>query len=203
MIALEARKSAEPDGAVEVMRVLRTGPSAELVVEVAHQRYRRIADIRDGATGRRVMQAIEDLVTFAGLGSTVRPTEAAPVLRARDGGQSVIGEPLEPSIPGGIGLQAPEGGVVEFWRRGLSRSRRQQLTVMPQPQGLLEQLEELLQEEMALHPEMANRSVHLRGDAMGEVRIEVDGVSYPAVDQVPDAEVVGVVRAALHAWNAI
>jgi hypothetical protein len=199
-------------GVLEVMRILRAGTLGELVIEVEGKRYRRLVDIQDGAVGRRVLLAIQELNEFAG-GHARRPLPEMHRVPAPTA-QPIQGEPdftpqqqafladlqetqVEEAAP------EPKPSLVSYWRKGLKRSERQAAAeaAEQEPKSFVDEIEGLLQEGLAGRPDMQGRSIHFKSTPMGDLRIEVDGSWYETVDAVPDAEAKGLLQAAIKAWE--
>ena len=73
------------------------------------------------------------------------------------------------------------------------------------PAGLIslaDEIDELLQYRLAMHPSLAHRSIKVRPSFGGGVRIVVDDASYENVDEVPDAEVREFIQTTIQEWNA-
>lgn len=195
-------------GGLEVMRVLRVGALGELVIEVKGERYRKLVEIRDGAVGRRVLLAIQELNEFAGshaqrplpemqrIASSgaqgAEPTAAQQAFLAQLQESKVDEEP-----------EPPKAGLVDYWRRGLSRSRRQEAAkaAEQEPKSFIDELEEMLQLRLAGRAEMDSRSVHFQSTPTGELRIEVDGGHYESIDDVPYPDVKSLLKATIRAWE--
>jgi hypothetical protein len=199
-------------GMLEVMRVLRAGTLGELVIEVEGNLYRRLVDIQDGAVGRRVLLTIQELNEFAGSHARRPLPEMQRVAAAT--AQSTQGEPdLTPPQQAFLAdLQQtqveeappePKPNLVSYWRKGLRRSERQAAAeaAEQEPKSFVDEIEGLLQERLARWPDMLGRSIHFKSTPTGELRIDVDGSWYETVDAVPDAEVRGLLQAAIKAWE--
>lgn len=189
---------------VEIFRVLRVGPMKQLVVELDGRRHRRLAEIEDGALGRRVLLAIQELVDFAGphgrralpemhrYSQTEAPEEETPAQKA------FLDELKESPVEEAT---APKVDVVGFWRKGLGRSGRGGASEEVQPVSIIDEIEELLQSRLAEVTDMAGRSIHFGSDSAGELRIEVDGLLYGSPDEVPDKKVAALLRSCIKAWE--
>ena len=197
---------------VEVMRVLRRGAIGELVIEVEGREYRRLEEIQDGALGRRVLLAIQELTEFAGdhgrrpmpemqrLASP--PREPAEYDTGFSAEQDAFLAQLQESEPDDT-VQEEKTGLMSYWRRGFSRSERQAAAKGAEgpPKSFIDEIEEMLQLRMAGRPEMDSHSVHFKSTATGELWIEVDGGRYEAIDDVPYPEVRSMLKATITAWE--
>jgi hypothetical protein len=73
------------------------------------------------------------------------------------------------------------------------------------PAGMIsvaDEIEELLQYRLALNPDLARRSIHVRPSFGGGVRIVVDDTSYESVEEVPEPDVREFIQATIREWNA-
>jgi hypothetical protein len=197
---------------VEVMRVLRAGALGEMLIEVEGQRYQRLVEIQDGAIGRRVLLAIQELNEFAG-GHARRPI---PEME-RAGGPGAQPAGREESlteeqdrflnqlqeVEEDAQAEQPQPGLTSFWRKGFSRSERRAAAeaAEQEPKSFIDEIEEMLQVRLAGRPEMDNRSVHFKSTPTGELRIEVDGGSYESIDDVPYPEIRSLLKATIRAWE--
>ncbi len=195
-------------GGLEVMRVLRVGALGELVVEVKGERYRKLVEIRDGTVGRRILLAIQELNEFAG-SHAQRPlpemqridssgAQGAEPTAAQQAFLAQLQEPKVDEEP-----EPPKSGLVDYWRRGLSRSRRQEAAKVAEqePKSFIDELEEMLQLRLAGRAEMDSRSVHFKSTPTVELRIEVDGGHYESIDDVPYPDVKSLLKATIRAWE--
>ncbi len=198
-----------PKDAIEIFRVLRIGSMGELVVEVDGRLYQKITQIRDGTTGRRVLLAIQELGGFTG----PHASDALPELHRMGAGTQAPGaasrltEEQQAFLDGlgQAGSSTPEStgqdmNLVGFWRQGFSRSGRKTTSAAPDKSFVVE-LEELLQARLASRPELDLQSIHFRSTPAGDLRIEVDGGLYEAVDDVPYPEVVSLLKSVIRSWE--
>jgi hypothetical protein len=70
----------------------------------------------------------------------------------------------------------------------------------PPPKSIAEQIDEVLQGKLA-DTALLQRGIRMRPGPRGEAIVDLDGQSYPTVDEVPDAEVRDVIRAAIAEWE--
>jgi hypothetical protein len=195
----------------EVFRVVRMGPMGKLMVEVGGQRYSTIVDIKDGAVGRRVLLAVQELGEFVGPHGAWKlpamhrqgelaeyPAEREPELTVEQ--QEFLAQ-LEATSPDGA-IEERGAGVVEFLQQKSSPSAQKAGAASePEVKSFVDELEELLQVRMTGRPEMSGRSVHFRSTPEGELRIEVDGREYEAIEDIPDSEIVAELRATISDWE--
>ena len=172
----------------EVFRVMREGPTAQLVVIVDGQRYQRLSDIRDRAASRRVLEAIQDLAEF----TPPRPELAAAELRTPITEELAVMEGEKGKVPG--------DGLVGFWKRGASRRGPTGKKERSFP-SMIEQIEDLLQRRLEDYPAMVGREIHFGSTPGGDLRIEVDGQFFQSLDEIPDMQVRVLLRDTIKIWE--
>lgn len=203
----EPAESSPEQRPFEVFRVVRMGPMGKLLIEVGGQRYSNIVEIEDGAVGRRVLLAFQELGEFVGphgawrLPAMHRQDELAgrePELTVEQ--QEFLAR-LEATPPDGA-IEERGLGAVEFLQQKSSPSAPEAGAASePEARSLVDELEELLQVRMTGRPEMSGRSLHFRSTSAGELRIEVDGREYEAIEDIPDSEIVAELRATVRDWE--
>jgi hypothetical protein len=67
---------------------------------------------------------------------------------------------------------------------------------------MIEEIEELLQFRLAMTPTLARRNIHISEAEAGGVIVEVDGMFYAGVGEVPDDEVRNFIQATIQEWEA-
>jgi hypothetical protein len=145
-----------------------------LMVEVEGQRYRRLFDIRDGTTGRRVLEAINRLVAFS-KGQESRVDTSSPA--------------AAPATPPFAADPVP-------FRR---QSAAQELNITL---NLASEIEQLLQIRVQASPEYRQRYIHVSNAPDGGLRFDVDDAHYYSLDEIPDPQVPALIRAAISDWEA-
>lgn len=181
-----------PDGdTVEVFRVLRDLADGSLIVEIEGQRYSRLTDITDGQVGRRFVANARALAHFAMLLKGPPPPAPPPQAPAPPPPASEKSMAAMPPAPPRVGRTATQ------------MAKEAQSDEQPATQiNLADQIEELLQYRLTMHPTLALRSIHVRPSFGGGVRIVVDNTSYDSVDKVPEEEIRGFIQATISEWNA-
>jgi len=193
---------------LEVFRVVRMGPMGKLLVEIGGQRYSNIVDIQDGAVGRRVLLAFQELGEFVGPhGAWKLPAMHHQAEHPAGGGPELTVEQqeflarLEAAPPDGV-IEDRGARVVEFLQQKSSPAAPESGAASePEVKTFVDELEELLQVRMTDRPEMSGRSVHFRSTPTGELRIEVDDRDYEAIEDIPDSEIVAELRATISDWE--
>jgi len=179
-----------------------------LMVEIEGQRYRRLFDVRDGAVGRRLLETINRLVAFSkGLEARIapvpqpqtaapRPEAVTPVGEAGAEGQSqTLLEPLHQQEDDRHRMSRISMDPRPF--RGRSEAKQVGITL-----NLAEEIERLLQIRVKAASEFSERYIHVAGAPDGGLRFEVDGVSYNAIDAIPEPQVQALIRGAISDWDA-
>ncbi len=204
----EPAESSPEQRPFEVFRVVRMGPTGKLLVEVGGQRYSNIVDIQDGAVGRRVLLAVQELGEFLGPhGAWKLPAMHRQADLPGEGGSELTIEQqeflarLEATPPDGA-IEESGARVVEFPQQKSSADAPEAGAASePEVRTFVDDLEEFLQVRMTGRPEMSGRSVHFRSTPTGELRIEVDGREYEAIEDIPDSEIVAELRATIRDWE--
>lgn len=195
--------AAAATGPREVLRVLRDAVTEELFVEVAGQRYSHLADIHQSSVREGLRSTLRDLEAFAGGASTVPPVVAMPVPQPEP-------VPLTPSLtnvgaakqatpataPGTGPLLAPSMNPFKqmLVLRDLAKVQ------LPPVKTIAEQIDEIVQEKLGNSP-LAARGVKVHTGPKGNALFRADGQDYEAVDEVPDNEIRGLIRAAVAEWE--
>jgi hypothetical protein len=198
-----AAAPAAAGGPREVLRVLRDAATEELFVEVAGQRYSRMADIHQGSVREGFRSTLRDLEAFAGGAPTVPPVVVKPVPQPEP-------VPVTPSLtnigtakqaatattPGTGPLLAPSMNPFKqmLVLRDLAKVQ------LPPVKTIAEQIDEIVQEKLADSP-LAQRGVKVHIGPKGNALFRADGQDYEAVDELPDDEIRGLIRAAVAEWE--
>lgn len=197
-------------GEIEVFRVLRVGSLGELAVEVEGRRYQKIAQIRDGTVGRRVLLAIQELDSFVGpLGQNPlpelhrlpsAPSTSVESAHLADSDLTFLSKLEGP--PPGEGPAERKVDLVGYWRKGLGGAlHRGSVEPAAGPKSFIDEIEEMLQLRLISLPDLASRGVHFRSTAAGELRIEVDGLLYDRMELIPEPGIVALLKETIQAWE--
>jgi hypothetical protein len=199
----------------EVLRVLRDNLTGRLVIELAGQRFASLRDLQDPTLYQGLVTTLRDLQAFAGEASTPGepPPEpaSAPPLGLGTAPTMAHDSPAPAAAPPGATPPAARlaGTSAEGRPRPApSMNPFKQLQVLrelaknppPPPKSIAEQIDEVLQGKLAGTP-LLQRGIRMRPGPRGEAIFDLDGHSYPAVDEVPDADVRAVIRAAIAEWE--
>lgn len=201
---------------IEVMRVLRVPPLGRLVVEINGKPVEQLTDIKEPALRQRLLAAIGELVTFAGgyellvdagLAPAVGPTPtAAPASSTTEATPAVDDDTLEQRRAAFLAalesqVQEPPSSSVLNQPSLLGALRRPRREPEAPPLSLAEQIDAVLQAKMASIPQLAGRSIHLRSDPKGGLRIEVDGRFYQRPSEIEDRNIALLIKAAIKEWE--
>jgi hypothetical protein len=183
------------ENVVEVMRIYRDLADGSLIIDIGGRRYRHIGEMSDPEIARRFAGNIQALSAMAGAspGASVPPVAgpAEPQPQA----------PFPGPPPTAVRRPTPEEPAKPV-RRGIFGQRKDKLPPEPEPKSIIEQIEELLQFRLAMTPPLARRAIHISEGAGGGVVVDVDGVSYGGVSEVPDEEVRAFIQATIQEWEA-
>ena len=183
---------APPSQALALNDELRAGHTAadgELVIEFQGQRFRRLTDVRDAETGRRLLAMLDELVKFSqGLAvPPVKSAEQAPLSEDKFLGQLVA----PPSEPASIKIPS----LVESLRAPARRPG-------PMPVGIAGQVEQVLQQQLADNPALLGRSIHIITARDGSLSVQVEGQLLHWPDGVSEPAVREAVLKAVRTWEA-
>lgn len=186
----------------EVLRVLRDNLTGRLVIEIAGRRYANLDEFSDPALADGLLTTLNDLRAFTG-GAALPPPEAplvAPVARTLVPPPAAAA-PITSSAPAAPAAPAkplPAPSMNPF--KQLAVLRELAKNPPPEPKSITEQIDEVLQAQIAGTP-LGERKLRMRTGLRGEALFDLDGESYPAVDEVPDMEVREALKAAIAKWE--
>ncbi len=197
------------DNEFEVMRVVRVPPMGKLEILVGKNRFQQISQVRDPGLKQRLLAAIGELVVFAdgyealeaaGVAPPVSaelPESEDPVSQSVEERQATFLASLERerdvmymSDAESSGSEHPIG-VAESDRKGDTG-----------PLSIVGQINPILQKHVAENENLQGRKIELEQDPSGGLFIEVDGKYYRRPDEIEDADVRHVLRAALKEWDS-
>jgi hypothetical protein len=190
--------------AVTLLMQVWQDPEGFLILEVEGQRYRHLFEIRDGGIGRRALETINRLVAFSkGQEPRAVPRTAAPtptdvgpsverVVEARS--QDFVDRLRQKSDTQPLKSRL-SADPVPFRRRG--ESQQAGITL-----NLAGEIDQLLQVRVQASPAFSQRYIHVASTPDGGINFEVDGTRYGALDEVPDPQVIVLIRAAIADWEA-
>lgn len=202
---------ASPTRPGEVMRVYRDPVTGAVEVEVDGRRYRKLKEITDGDTGRRVLLAIADLIRFTE-GLAIDPSAVRKVTPQTSVSRSVS--------PGGIAPSAPPRQVEQQFLEELKKEPSLSERVRPTDVGaflgrafapretadtgiftFVDEVDKILQRMLENHPVPIEVPVHFRTASDGGLEIVVGARTFSRIEDVDDPEIRGLLRAAVEEWE--
>jgi hypothetical protein len=180
-----------------------------LVVEVEGQRYRRLFDIRDGEVGQRVWDIINRLLAFSkGRESRVplppapqvlqdhAPT-SAPVVGDISAGRSraFFDQLQQPDVPAPARKTRITTDPVPF----ISRDTAQEALISL---NLAAEIDQLLQIHVRASPEFSRRLIRVESAPDGTLRFRIDEGRYSGIDEIPDPQVLALIKATIAEWES-
>lgn len=179
-----------PDDAVEVMRVWRDLSDGSLIVQMGDKVFQTVTEMQDRGMAKRFINLVKDLARMAKIGAQAAGLPAPDF----DSGAAVVSQQgawaspkrLDSTLP-----LAPERPTPE---------------IRPEPTGaglgIADQIEELLQYRLMQTPIFQHRSIHVRANYDGSLRIEVDGRYFDVVEDVIDPDVREFLQRVIREWEA-
>jgi len=195
------------DNEVEIMRVVRIPPSAQLIVEIGTERYEKLTDVPSEPLRRRLMAAVGELIIFVDGYDRLVQAGVAPPLAAEVTGQmasslrerqAAFQELLDQKEVDALVAQdtlhadAPKAGA---------ESQKTPPTEEPQI-DLVGQIDVILQKRLAANPRFSNRAIRLESDPAGGLQISVDGRFYQRPADIEEQAVRQVITDSLAEWES-
>jgi hypothetical protein len=192
---------------IEVMRVVRVPPLGKLVVEAGKRRFARLEDIHNEKLEQMLLAAIGELVAFAGGYEALVDAGLAPPVTSSAAEESAIRQ---------RSLEERQQEFLSALERDLRVTKGESIAgdalpagiIQEEPSGpppalnLVEEIDAILQKQVASSPELASRSIHLQQPPGSSLQINVDGKVYNHPQEVDDAEVRRVIKLALKEWES-
>lgn len=225
--APEEARPAEPVAAepVELLRLLRQPGSGQLVVEVAGQRYSKLADITDRKIGQFVLHVAAHLLAFtngvivtpAGIKSVVNPKDQlgeAPAPPGRSQPAKARPPQPEPLVPppspeaeaafraslAASSLGQPE--PVSSRPKGMFGFGRPASASTPMPAiSLADEINEIVQNRLRYSPPTAPVRIDITSKPDGGINIIVNGHTYSSPEEIPDPEVKDLIKQSIKEWE--
>jgi len=173
---------------------LRAGYAKEdraFVVEFRGQRFRKLAEIKDGETGRGVLGMIGKLDTFAqGLAVPPFAQPARPVAVKSSAEEEFLRQLAAPAAEQKP-LRMPS--LVESLRSTPGRAE-------PMPVGIAGQIERILQQQLVDNSLLIGRAIHVITMKDGSLGVQMEGKTLKWPDEV-DPIVREAVQSAIRAWE--
>lgn len=217
---------AEP---VELLRLLRDPQTGQLIVEIAGQRYTKLAEIADKKVGHYILTLAAHLLAFtngmvateAGLKALqspkvgpapmplVTPAPAAPPPAAPPPPASPPSGAVPPPQPevetaflASLRAQPAKPEPPQPQRRGLFNRAKPapEETLLP-ALNLAEQINTIAQTRLRYLPLAATTKLEITSDPGGGILINVNGVYYRGPDDIPQPEVKELIKASIQEWE--
>ncbi|MCB8968108.1 MAG: hypothetical protein R3E31_23810 [Chloroflexota bacterium] len=199
---------------IEMMRVLRVPPMGKLVIEVGGNRIETLAEISNPKVKQRLLAAIGELIVVAGgYQELVNAGVAAPLAVS----QQAAGGGEETAVSSVTDEQRDRFlRQLEAQRDAMKGSSKSAPTLTPSPSAsltahapevtnqlsIVEQIDAMLQKYVAADPELASRSIHLKQNPAGGLRINVDGQYYERPREIDDPKIQIAIKQALKEWES-
>lgn len=181
-----------PEDAVEIMRIWRDVTDGALIMQMGNRVFETIPELGDKTFAKRFISVVEELGRIAQAGALASGMPA-PNFQQRTAVISQQGDWANRVKPAPMPIATPPPVVTDA-------VVGQQTT--GSPTGIAGQIEELLQFRLSHSPVFQHRSIHVRSNPNGSLRIEVDGRNYNHVDDVIDPDVRDFIRATIREWEA-
>ncbi len=180
-----------PEDAVEIMRVWRDITDGSLIIQMGSKIFQTIPELADRTFAKRFISVVEELGRTAQAGA-IASGMSAPDFQKRTAVISQQGDWANRAKPTTPSLTPRPDTIVS-----------PQAVLAPTGMGsIADQIEELLQFRLMQSHLYQHRSIHVRSNPDGSLRIEVDGRSYPEVDEVIDPDVRDFIRNTIREWEA-
>jgi hypothetical protein len=209
------------------MRLLRDSESGRLIVEIAGQRYTRLADIADKKVGQYILQLVGQLLAFtngmytaeAGIKSTPAPKASNVPLPLAAPDSSSLPAALTPTTPVAPQPVPPPAPKIETaypvsspalaftpepepaQRRGLFGRSKPAKEPITAPLNLAEQINQIAQTNLSHSPLAATTKLEIQSDPAGGIQIKVNGQVYHSPDDIPDPEVRTLIKDSIKQWE--
>jgi hypothetical protein len=218
-----APASSEP---VELLRLLRQPGSGQLVVEVAGQRYTKLADVTDKKIGQYILKLVAHLLVFtngviltsAGMKSLAAPKMddvPEPILPAQREATPKI-PPAPPAPPPPVAPVPPLPDAEATLLAALKTSSPaptpppkrglfgRAIPVPPVPNlpglNLAEEINEIVQARLR-YSHLAQNRIEITSDPRGGIRIQVNNKFYSSPDEVEEPEIRELIKASIKEWE--
>lgn len=182
-----------PVDAVEVMRVWRDVSDGALIIQMGDKLFQTVPEMRDRGMAKRFINLVKDLARMAQAGAQASGLEL-PNFEATSAVISPQGAwaNKRPALEKPVSLPVSK---VEALLTGAAPD-------LSGAAGIAEQIEELLQFRLGQTPIFQQRSIHVRPNFDGSLRIQVDGRFYEHVDEVVDVDVREFLQGVIREWEA-
>jgi hypothetical protein len=224
----ESRAPVPPQAApepVELLRLLRHPASGQLMVEVAGQRYTKLADVKDKKIGQYILKLVAHLLVFtngviltgAGMKSLGVPKveEVPEPFLAPQGRLLPQTPPLPPvSPPSQVAPSKPSPDVEAALLAALKAAPAPppppqkgffgRATSQPVPNipglNLAEEINDIVQARLR-YSSLAQNRIEITTDPRGGIRIQVNNKFYSSPDEIEEVEIKDLIKASIQEWE--
>jgi hypothetical protein len=208
----------------ELLRLLRDPASGQLIVEVAGNRYKKLADITDKQVGQYVLNLAAHMLKFSngviavksGMKSVFNPNEDVGEVPHPLAGPEPAPAETKPLVPPPspeaqaaflAALRAnppgqPEAptirptGVFGLGRPPVSKSP------LPVPSlNLADEINEIVQAKLLESPLAESIRIDITSNLDGSIRIHINGQHYDSPDDIADPDVKKLIKDSIKAWE--
>jgi hypothetical protein len=200
-------ETAREPGVTPLMQVWQD-PEGVLIIEVEGRRYRHLFEIQDGGIGRRVLDTINRLVAFS------RGQEPRAVSPSAPRTAAPTPADVGPSVEGVVEARSQDF-VDRLRQKSDTQPLKSRLSADPVPfrrrseaqqtgitLNLADEIDQLLQVRVQASSTFSQRYIHVTSTPDGGINFDVDGTRYGTLDELPDPQIVALIRAAIADWEA-
>lgn len=183
--------NALPADAVEVIRVWRDVSDGALIFQMGDRIFQTLPEMYDNGFSKRFIRIVEDMARVAHAGAVAAGINPPDFQRSSAiiSQQGDWARKQQPTIP-------PASPIENL------PSATPTPTQFSAGDSIADQIEELLQMRLSQVPAYQKRSIHVRANIDGTLRIEVDGRNYPHLDEVVDVNVRDFIQNVIREWEA-
>jgi hypothetical protein len=128
--------------------------------------------------------------------------EPAPVPAPDPGPVQPVAPPVQQPAAPAANDSEPIGSFFQNVRKAVQTGGKSaQVEPTPEPPGIAQQIELILQAKIQATPAFQGRRIHIHPSVSGGVTIEADGTFYEAVSDIEDEDVRAFVQSAIQAWE--
>jgi hypothetical protein len=205
--------AATAPAAESYLLAMRRGESGEWEIYVNDVRYRALETVPGESVRREVVAGMKELVTFArsylqkesAAGPSAAATAPAEPVAMPSTRPEKMAPPAPKPAPPAVKPTAPPEATGGRPRLRLSNEPELKRTATPAQfmptLDLAKDIGDIVEEMQKRAPALRDRSIRLRNAASGGVEFTVDGLVYASVDEIPEADIQALIRAAIKEWE--
>lgn len=188
---------------------LQRSPSGMWEVRVSGQRYQTIEALPNDKDRKEVVSGLRALVNFSR--SYVQKNQPGAATPAPVSTQEARFAPTQspppsiPKIPNFTRKSNPSSTATTkprtFAKPGPTLRRQSKAPELMPVINFADEIGEIIAQMQPHDPNLAGRSIRLTNSHSGGVDFAIDGLVYTSVDEIPDAEVQALIRAATKEWE--